>query len=327
MKAIVYQQYGPPEVLSLKEIDKPSPAEDEVLVRVCAASVNPYDWHFLRGKPTFLRLFTGLGKPKSPRLGADCAGVVEAVGPGVTRLKASDAVFGTCKGSFAEYACGKETNLAFKPAGVSFEQAASLPIAAITALQGLRDCAKLEAGQRVLINGAAGGVGTFAVQIARSMGADVTGVCSVRNAELVRSLGANRVIDYATEDFARGDEKWDAIFDLVGNRTLAEFRSALQPKGAFVSCGGGGPDKKAGELAGVMFGKMLIAPFVSQRLTGVLAKVRTADLAALAAMIEAGTLKPVLDRTYPFAETADAIRYVETGHARGKVIISVARVG
>jgi NADPH:quinone reductase-like Zn-dependent oxidoreductase len=324
MRAVVYYRYGPPEVLSLKEIDKPVPAEGEVLVRVCAASVNPYDWHFLRGTPKFAQLFMGIGRPRSPRVGADVAGVVEAAGPGVTRLKPGDTVLGICKGAFAEYACGKEAQLALKPAGVSFELAASLPIAGITALQGLRDCAKLQPGQTVLINGAAGGVGTFAVQIARSMGAHVTGVCSARNADLVRSLGTERVIDYAQEDFVESPQKWDAIFDLVGNRTLAEFRRALQPKGVFVSCGGGGPDKKARELAGIMFGKLLIAPFVSQRLTGVLAKVRTEDLSTLAAMIEAGTLKPVLDRSYPLAETADAIRYVETGHARGKVIISVA---
>jgi NADPH:quinone reductase-like Zn-dependent oxidoreductase len=324
MKAIVYERYGPPEVLSLKEIDKPVPAQGEVLVRVHAASVNPYDWHFLRGTPAFIRLFIGMGKPRSPRVGADVAGVVEAIGPGVTRFKAGDAVFGTCKGSFAEFACGKESNLALKPAGVPFEQAASLPIAGLTALQGLRDCARVQPGQTVLINGAAGGVGTFAVQIAHSMGARVTGVSSARNGEQVRSLGADQVIDYAQEDFTQSAAKWDVVFDLVGNRTLAEFRRALQPKGVFVSCGGGGPDKKASELSGIMFGKMLIAPFVSQRLTGVFAKMNAADLSALAAMIETGTLKTVIDRTYALAETADAVRYVETGHARGKVIIAVA---
>ncbi|UWZ85660.1 NAD(P)-dependent alcohol dehydrogenase [Occallatibacter riparius] len=323
MKAIVYEQYGPPDVLSLKEIDKPLPGKGEVLVRVHAASVNPYDWHFLRGKPALLQLFTGIGKPRYPRLGADCAGVVEAVGSGTTRFKPGDAVFGVCKGSFAEFACGKETQLALRPAGVSFEQAASLPIAATTALQGLRDRAKIKAGQQLLINGAAGGVGTFAVQIEREMGAHVTAVCSGRNADLMRSLGAECVIDYMQEDFTRSPQKWDAIFDLVGNRTLAEFRSALQPKGVFVSCGGGGPDKKATELAGVMFGKMLIAPFVSQRLTGVLAKINGADLSTLAAMVESGKIKPVLDRTYPLAETAEAVRYVEACHARGKVIIAL----
>jgi NADPH:quinone reductase-like Zn-dependent oxidoreductase len=323
MKAIVYEQYGPPEVLSLKEIDKPAPAEGEVLVRVCAASVNPYDWHFLRGTPMFIRLLTGLVKPKSPRLGADGAGVVEAVGSGVTRLKPGDAVFGKCKGSFAEYACGKEKDLALKPAGVSFEQAASLPIAAITALQGLRDCARLQAGQRLLINGAAGGVGTFAVQIARGMGAEITAVCSGRNAEKVRSLGAQRVIDYTQEDLTQSGQRWDAIFDLVGNHTLAELRGALEPKGVFVSCGGGGPDKKAIELSGIMFGKLLIAPFVPQRLTGVMAKINTADLDALGEMVATGKVTPILDRSYPLAETADAIRYVETGHASGKVIIAV----
>lgn len=324
MRAIVYKRYGPPEVLTLEEIDKPVPAQGEVLIRVHAASVNPYDWHFLRGTPSFIRLFTGIGKPRSPRLGADVAGIVEAVDPGVTQIKPGDAVFGICKGSFAEYACGREKELALKPAGVSFEQAASVPIAAITALQGLRDCAKLEPGQEILINGAAGGVGTFAVQIARSMGAKVTGVCSAKNVELVRSLGAERIIDYSRDDFARSAQKWDAVFDLVGNRTLAEFRSVLQPKGVFVSCGGGGPDKKAGELFGPMIGKMLVAPFVSQRLTGIFAKINTADLEALGTMIESGKVTPVLDRTYGLAETAEAIRYVETGHARGKVTIAVA---
>jgi NADPH:quinone reductase-like Zn-dependent oxidoreductase len=323
MRAIVYEQYGGPEVLHFKEIEKPAPGAGEVLIRVHCASVNPYDWHFLRGTPAFIRLFTGIGKPRSPRLGADVAGMVEAVGAGVTRLKPGDAVFGTCKGSFAEYACGKEVNLALKPAGLSFEQAASMPIAGLTALQGLRDCAKLEPGQTVLINGAAGGVGTFALQIARSMGARVTGVCSGSNAELARSLGAERVIDYAREDFTQSPQKWDAIFDLVGNRTLAEYRRALQPRGVFVSCGGGGPDKKASELAGVMFGKMLIAPFVSQRLTGMLAKMKSADLGALAAMVEAGDVTPVLDRSYPLESTAEAVRYVETYHARGKVIIAI----
>jgi NADPH:quinone reductase-like Zn-dependent oxidoreductase len=324
MKAIVYEQYGPPEVLSLKEIDQPVPSEGEVLVRVRAASVNPYDWHFMRGRPGFVQLLTGIGKPRFPRLGADCAGVVEAIGSGATRFKPGDAVFGICRGAFADFACGNEAKLALKPAGVSFEQAASLPIAGVTALQGLRNCAKLETDQQILINGAAGGVGTFAVQIARSMGARVTAVCSGGNAELVRSLGAEQVIDYAREDFTMSAQKWDAIFDLVGNRSLGEFRAALKPKGVFVSCGGGGPDKKASELAGIMFGKMLLAPFVGQRLTGVMAKISTAELSVLAAMVESGEVAAVIDRSYPLAETADAVRYVEACHARGKVIIAIA---
>jgi NADPH:quinone reductase-like Zn-dependent oxidoreductase len=324
MRAIIYERYGPPEVLSLSEIEKPVPDAHEVLIRVHAASVNPYDWHFLRGKPAFIQLFIGIRRPRSPRIGADVAGIVESIGPGVTQFKPGDPVFGTCKGSFAEYACGKDANLALKPEGLSFEQAASLPIAGLTALQGLRDCAKLRAGQRILINGVAGGVGTFAVQFARSTGARVTGVCSERNAELARSLGAEQVIDYAHEDFTRSAQKWDVIFDLVGNRTLTEFRRALEPKGVFVSCGGGGPDKKASELLGLIFGTMLIAPFATQKLTGVHAKMKSADLGALAAMVESGAVKPVLDRTYPLNKTAEAVEYVETCHARGKVIIAVA---
>jgi NADPH:quinone reductase-like Zn-dependent oxidoreductase len=324
MRAIVYQQYGPPEVLSLKEIDKPTPAQGEVLIQVRAASVNPYDWHFLRGAPAFLRLFTGLGKPKSPRLGADGSGVVEAVGPGVARLKPGDAVFGTCKGSFAEFACGKEKDLALKPAGVSFEQAASLPIAAITALQALRDIGKVQPGQSVLINGASGGVGTFAVQIAKNLGAQVTGVCSTRNVELVRSLGAGRVIDYTREDFIASDDGFDVIFDTVGNHSLAAIRRVLQPEGIFVACGGGGPDKRSIDLLVPMFRMAAAAPFTRQKLAGVFAKINTADLDALGEMVATGKVKPVLDRSYPLAETADAIRYVETGHARGKVIVAVA---
>lgn len=324
MRAIVYQQYGPPDVLTLRQIDKPAPGAREVLVEVRAASVNPYDWHFMRGTPQFIRPFIGMTKPRFPRLGADCSGIVAAVGAEVRSFKPGDAVFGICKGAFAEFACGKETELALKPAEISFEQAATLPIAGVTALQGLRDCAKLKPGEQILINGAAGGVGTFAVQIARSIGTRVTGVCSAGNAELVRSLGAQEAIDYAQEDFTRSARKWDVIFDLVGNRTLAEYRRALQPKGVFVSCGGGGPDKKAMELAGVMFGKVLIAPFVSQRLTGVLAKVNSADLRALGAMVSSGELKPVVDCTYALSETAEALRYIERGHARGKVLIAVA---
>lgn len=324
MRAIVYERYGPPEVLSLKQIETPAPAAGEVLIRVHAASVNPYDWHFLRGAPRFIRLFTGIGKPKSSRLGADCSGVVEEVGASVTRFKPGDAVFGTCKGSFAEFACGKENELALKPNKITFEEAASAPIAGITALQALRDCAKLQSGQQILINGAAGGVGTYAVQIARSLGAHVTGVCSTRNLELVRSLGAERVIDYTQQDFTLSSEKWDVIFDLVGNRALAETRRVLQPKGVFVGCGGGGPDRSSGELLAWMLGRTLLNPFVSQHLTGILAKINTVDLARLAAMIESGKITPVLDRSYPLDQTAAAIGYVETGHTRGKATIAVA---
>jgi NADPH:quinone reductase-like Zn-dependent oxidoreductase len=324
MQAIVYHQYGPPDVLECQEIAKPAPVDGEVLVRVHAAAVNPYDWHFLRGTPGFIRLFTGLRRPKFPRLGADAAGVVEAVGPGVKQLRPGDRVFGVCKGAFAEYACGKVSELAIIPAGVSFEQAASVPIAGVTALQGLRDSGQLKAGQAVLINGAAGGVGTFAVQIAKALGATVTGVCSARNAELVSSLGADRVIDYAQEDFTRGERRFDVIFDLVGNHPLGAIRRALTPRGVFVGGGGGGPDKSGGELMAGMLGRAIVAPFASQKLTGVLAKINTGDLNVLARMLESSAVKPVLSRSYSLMETADAIRHIESCHAVGKVIIAVA---
>jgi NADPH:quinone reductase-like Zn-dependent oxidoreductase len=324
MKAIIYRQYGPPEVLKLEDIEKPTPAADEVLIRIRTASVNPYDWHFMRGTPSFIRLITGIGKPKWPRLGADCAGVVEAIGPGVTRFKAGDEAFGTCKGAFAEYACGKESQLALKPPNVSFEQAASVPIAGITALQGLRDCARLQAGQHVLINGAGGGVGTFAVQIAKWMGAEVTGVCSARNLEMIRSLGADHVVDYANEDFTRSAKRYDAVFDLVGNRGLAEIRGVLRPTGVFVGCGGGGPEKTSMELLAGMIGRMLAGPFVSQKLKGVLAKVNRPDLEVLGELMGSGRVIAVLDRRYSLAEVPGAITYVERGHARGKVTIEVA---
>jgi NADPH:quinone reductase-like Zn-dependent oxidoreductase len=323
MQAIVYHHYGPPDILECQEIAKPAPVDGEVLIRVHAAAVNPYDWHFLRGTPGFVRLFTGLRRPKFPRLGADAAGMVDAVGPGVKQLKPGDRVFGVCKGAFAEYACGKESELAIIPSGVSFEQAAAVPIAGVTALQGLRDSGKLKAGQTVLINGASGGVGTFAVQIAKALGATVTAVCSARNAELVRSLGSDRVIDYAQEDFTRGAGPFDVIFDLVGNRPLSAMRRALRPRGTFIGCGGGGPDKPGGELMAAMLGRAIAAPFASQKLTGVLAKINTEDLNALARMLESGEVKPVVSRTYSLKETAEAVRLVESCHAAGKVIIAV----
>jgi NADPH:quinone reductase-like Zn-dependent oxidoreductase len=324
MQAIAYHRYGPPDVLECNEIAKPAPADGEVLVRVHNAAVNPYDWHFLRGTPGFIRLFTGLRRPKFPRLGVDAAGVVEELGPGTGQLKPGDRVFGGCKGSFAEFACGKESELAIIPLGVSFEQAASVPISGITALQGLRDSGQVKAGQVVLINGAAGGVGTFAVQIAKALGATVTGVCSTRNVDMVRSVGADRVIDYSREDFTRADGRYDVIFDLVGNRPLSAMRQALTPRGTFVGCGGGGPDKSGWELMAGMLGQAIAARFSKQKLTGVLAKVNTADLNVLAGMLESGAIKPVVEQSFPLREAAEAIRHVESCHARGKVIIAVA---
>jgi NADPH:quinone reductase-like Zn-dependent oxidoreductase len=295
-----------------------------VLIRVHAASVNPYDWHFLRGTPGFVRLFTGMGKPKSPRLGADVAGVVEAIGLNVTRFKPGDAVFGTSKGSFAEYACAPAKSLALKPDKLSFPQAASIPIAGITALQGLRDCAHLKPQQRVLINGAAGGVGTFAIQIAKHFDTHVTGVCSTRNLELIRSIGADCVIDYTQEDFTRSGQTWDVLFDLVGNHPLSTLRRALHPNGTYVGCGGGGPDRSSTELLGQMLMRPFIAPFVSQKLTGVLAKMNPSDLDLLAALAGSGKITPVLDQSFTLPQTSAAIRYVEQCHARGKVTIAIA---
>jgi NADPH:quinone reductase-like Zn-dependent oxidoreductase len=324
MKAIVYHHYGPPEVLQLGEIETPTPADNEVLIRIRAASVNPYDWHFMRGTPRFARLFMGLGKPKSSRLGADVSGSVEAVGGKITRLKPGDAVFGTAKGAFAEYACGKESELALKPGGVTFEQAAAVPIAGLTALQGIRDSGQLKTGQTVLINGAAGGVGTFAVQIARAFGAQVTGVCSTPNLAMVQSIGANQVIDYTREDFTTSGRKYDVIFDLVGNHSLAAIRRALKPTGIFVACGGGGPEKTSVDLLLPMFQKIAASFFTKQKLVGILAKINVGDLAALGDMMQSGKVKPVLDKTYTLADVPQAIRYVESCHARGKVTISMA---
>lgn len=322
--AILYHRYGSPDVLEYAEIEKPTPRADEVLIYVCAASVNPYDWHFLRGTPGFIRLFTGMAKPKSPHLGADVAGVVETIGTQVTRFKPGDAVFGTCKGAFAEHACASAKTVALKPDNLTFAQAASIPIAGITALQGLRDCAKLKPQQSVLINGAAGGVGTFAVQIAKSFGAQVTGVCSTRNLELVRSIGADRVIDYTRENFTSSGQTWDVIFDLVGNHPLSALRRALHRHGVFVGCGGGGPDRTSADLIGPMLARPLVDRFVKQKLTGVLAKPNSADLDMLAALAASGKITPVLDQSFTLPQTAAAIRYVEQCHTRGKVTIAVS---
>src|ERR1035437_1088418 len=282
MQAIVYRRYGSPGVLELQEIPKPTPAEDQVLIRVHAASVNPYDWHFLRGTPWFIRLFIGMRRPKSPRLGADVAGVVEAVGAKVAPFKPGDAVFGTAKGSFADYACAAASQVAVKPHEISFEQAACLPIAGITALQGLRDKGKVQTGQTVLINGAAGGVGTFAVQIAKSLGARVTGVCSTRNVELLRSIGADEVIDYTREDFARSAQHYDLLLDLVGNRSLADCLRAVQPRGTYISCGGGGPDRSTMDLLARLLQNAVRSRFARQKMPGLLAKINREDLAILA---------------------------------------------
>lgn len=324
MQAIVYHRYGSPDVLELQEIPKPTPTEDQVLIRVHAASVNPYDWHFLRGTPSLIRLFIGLRKPKSLRLGADVAGVVEAVGANVAHFKPGDAVFGTAKGSFAEYACATASQLAAKPPEISFEQAACLPIAGITALQGLRDKAKVQTGQTVLINGAAGGVGILTVQIAKWFGAHVTGVCSSGNVELLQLLGADHVIDYTREDFARSTQRYDLLFDLVGNRSLADDLRVVQPRGTYIMCGGGGPERSTMSLLALLLQNAVRARFVSQKMPGLHAKTNGADLAILADLVQRGTMRPVIDRTYLLCQTADAVRYVESGHVRGKVVIAIA---
>ena len=322
MQAIVYDDYGTADVLRLAAIEKLLPLDHQVLIRVRAAAANPLDWHYMRGTPYIMRLDSGLLKPKSNRIGVDVAGQVVAVGKNVTRFKPGDEVFGTGRGAFAEYVLASEKNLVSKPASVTFEQAAAVPIAALTALQGLRDKGHIQAGQKVLINGASGGVGTFAVQIAKSFGAEVTGVCSTRNVELVRSLGADHVIDYTKEDFTQGAMQYDLILDNVGNHPLLAVRRAMSPDGNYVLIGGGGPD--AGKWIGPMLGPikgLLLSPFVSQQFGMLLAEINKDDLAVMGDMMEAKKVTPVIDRTYPLNEVPDAIRYLETGRARGKVII------
>jgi len=325
MQAVVYRQYGPPDVLRLERTEQWLPEDHQVLIKVRAASANPLDWHYMRGTPYLMRMDTGWRAPKSPRLGADVAGVVVEVGKDVTRFKPGDEVFGTGGGTFAEYVRSSESKVVRKPAGLTFEQAAAIPVAALTALQGLRDKGHLHAGQKVLINGASGGVGTFAVQIAKALGAEVTGVCSTRNLELVRSLGADHVVDYTSEDVTQGAERYDVILDNVGTQPLLDFRRVMKPDGIFVIVGGGGPNdgKLIGPMARPLQG-LLLAPFVSQQFVMLLAEINDRDLQFINDLIVARKLTPVIDRTYPLSEVPAAIRYLEEGHARGKVIITVA---
>jgi len=325
MKAIVHCDYGVAN-LKLEEIEKPTPADDQILVRVRAASVNPYDWHFVEGTPKIIRLMgIGLRKPKEIRLGVDFAGTVETVGKNVTQFKPGDEVFGGREGAFAEYVCRRAVgSVASKPASITFEQAASLNIAGITALQAVRDRGKIQSGQKVLINGASGGVGTFAVQIAKSFGADVTGVCSTRNVDLVRSLGADHVIDYTKEDFTKSAERYDVILDNVPNHSLSEVRRVLTPKGKYVLIGGGGANEQGfiGPFARIIKTKVQ-SLFASQEMGMMMADSNQKDLSLLAEMVESGKMKPVIDRTYKLAEVPEAIGYLEQGHARGKVVIVV----
>jgi NADPH:quinone reductase-like Zn-dependent oxidoreductase len=322
MKAIVYRCYGPPEVLKYEDVAKPTPDDNQLLVKVHAASINPYEWHYMRGTPYIMRLGVGLGAPTDSSLGVDFSGTVEAVGKSVTQFKVGDEVFGGHGGALAEYVVVPELGtVALKPPNITFEQAAAVPIAAITALQGLRDTGQLKAGQKVLINGASGGVGTFAVQIAKSYGAEVTGVCSTHNVELVKSLGADHVVDYTREDFTQGNQRYDMIFDNIGNHPLLDYRRVMQPNGIFVIVGGPKGDW-LGPLVIPLRAKVL-APFVSQKFDFFLANLSHGDLEILRDLMQTGKVTPVVDRTYPLSEVAAAMQYLEAGHARGKVVITV----
>jgi len=325
MKAIVYQGFGSPDILRCEEIDKPVPGDDEILIKVRAASVNPLDWKLMKGGPFIVRLLFGLGKPKIKRPGVDVAGQVEAVGRNITQFKPGDEVFGTCRGAFAEYAISApggllKSALVIKPDNVTFEQAASAPVAALTALQGLRDKGRIRPGQKVLINGAAGGVGTFAVQIAKSFGAHVTGVCSTRNVDMVRSIGADRVIDYTQEDFTRGGQHYDLILDCIGTHSLSARRRVLTPVGILVMVGGPADASLTGSLAGLI-GALLWSLFSSRKMVVFLAKVNKEDLTVVRELMATGEVTPVIDRRYSLSETPEAFRYMEEGHARGKVVI------
>lgn len=323
MKAIMQDRYGSVDVLEYGETPRPEPADGEVLVRVHAASVNAYDWHFLHGDPKLARPMMGLLRPKQRIRGRDFAGRVESVGAGVTSLKPGDEVFGEADGAFAEYVCAPESTVDVKPANLTFEQAAAVPLAANTALIGIRDVAQVDPGETVLVNGASGGVGTFAVQIAKAYGAHVTAVCRTRNVDLVRSLGADHVIDYTREDFTRGGP-YGVVLDLVGNRSLAEFRRALAPTGTLVLSGGG--MYEGGSFVGPMglfLKRRAIAPFARQRLVELPAKQSKANLAELRRLVESGKIAPVVERVFPLSEAAQAIRHLEVEHARAKIVISV----
>jgi len=321
MKAIVYHKYGSPDVLELQEVDKPVVGDDDILVRVRASSANPLDWHFLRGKPYAMRLFSGLLRPKSNRLGVDLAGEVEAVGRNVTQFSPGDEVYGAANGSYAEYVCASPDALVPKPSNLSFEQAAAVPIAAWTALQFLRDKGRIQSGHKVLVNGASGGVGTFAVQIAKSLGADVTGVCSTKNVEMVRSIGADHVFDYTREDFTRGERRHDLVFDTIGNHSLFEVRRTMAADGVLLMVGG--PDGRwLGPLA-YMLKTLASAPFASQKVASYTARRNREDLRFLNELFEAGKVTPVIDRQYSLSDVPEAIGYLEEGHARGKVVITV----
>jgi len=319
MRAITYTEYGSPDVLRFTEVAKPAPKDNQVLIKVRAASLNALDWRMMRGKPFFARLVIGgLRKPKITRPGVDVAGQVEAVGRNVTQFKPGDEVFGACRGAFAEYVCVIEDKLALKPANISFEEAAAVPVAAITALQGLRDEGRIQRGQKVLVDGASGGVGTFAVQIAKSFGAEVTAVCSTRNVDTARSIGADRVIDYTREDFTQSGQRYDLIIAANAYHSIFDYRRALRPKGIYVMAGGGGVQMLEG-----MFLGPLLSLIGSKKMRSFLARINKKDLVLLKDLLEARTIVPVIDRRFPLSEAAQAIRYVEEEHAKGKVVITV----
>ena len=322
MKAIVYAQYGSPDFLQLREVARPAPKEDEVLIRVHAASVNAADWHYLRGAPFLFRLETGFPKPKNTFLGADVAGRVEAVGRNVTQFQPGNEVFGDLsesgRGTFAEYVCASENALALKPANISFEETAAVPMAAVVALQGLR-AGKIQRGQKVLVNGASGGVGTFAVQIAKAFGAEVTAVCSTRKLDMVHSIGADHVIDYTQEDFTPNRQQYDLILAVNGYRSISDYKRALSPTGTYVMSGGD---------TAQMMEAMFLGPWMSRKgsrkMGNLAAKPSQKDLIFVKELLETGKVVPVIDRCYPLREAADAIRYLEEGHAQGKIVITVA---
>ena len=328
MKAIVCHRYGAPEALRPEDVDKPTPGDGQVLIQIRAASLNAMDWHFMKGRPPIARLFLGLRRPKLNRPGVDLAGRVEAVGAGVTQFKPGDDVFGLGRGSLAEYVCTTESRLATKPASVSFEEAAAIPVAGLTALQGVRDHGRIQPGQRVLVNGAAGGVGTFAVQVAKSFGADVTGVCSARNVELVRAIGADRVVDYNLADFTRSGERYDLIFDLVANHSFSACRRVLTPRGTMVVAGGGGSDGHAfGRRLVRMLTGALISRFTGQRMAFFVARPTQADLVTLGGLLESRKVTSVIDSRHRLSETSEAFRRLAGGHARGKIVVAAGQSG
>ena len=319
MKAIVCTQYGPPDVLQFTELAKPTPADNEVLIKLYAASANPVDLHLMRGKPFFLRLMSGgLRAPKRKVPGHDIAGRVEAVGRNVTQFKPGDAVFGACRGAFAEYVCAKEDNLALKPANSSFEDAAAMPVAALTALQGLRDKGRIQPGQKVLVDGASGGVGTFAVQIAKSFGAEVTAVCSTQKVDTARSIGADHIIDYTQEDFTKSGQRYDLILAANAHHSIFDYRRALIQNGIYVMAGGGGLQA----LQAVLLGPLL-SRIGRKKTRFFIAKIDQKDLVFLKELLEAGKVVPVIDRRYPLSDAAEALRYLAEGHAKGKIVLTV----